>query len=254
MENKLFVFDVGGTLRDDYQACYNGYKIGFETAKVEYPFNPEDVWHLRSIGKYNRTFNCVNALLATLKSGDEIKVILGSDNPEKYLDALIKRELDTNDEKTTEDIIRYRSDFMDSDEAINSMNLYPNVNEALSNLKKDGYTLAIFSNIGASGAIKESLKNLDVVLFSAILSAKEVMNKKPSGEGILKVSNMLGFDIGNVYYVGDTQVDIYASRDAGCKAISVLTGMGTRKILDAAHPDFIFDDVYALSNFFVHKG
>ena len=66
----------------------------------------------------------------------------------------------------------------------------------------------------------------------------------------MKVSSMLGFDINNVYYVGDTPVDIYASRDAGCKAISVLSGMGMRRILMKASPDFIFDDVYAMSKYF----
>lgn len=250
MEDKLFVFDVGGTIRDDSYACYMGYKIGFDKADVAYPFDIENVWRLRGIGKYNRSSNCVRAMIAFMKSGETPVSALAKDDPEKYIDDLVAAKLSSEDDLKAKEIISNRKDYMDTDEAIASMKLYPRVNEALSIMKESGHTLAILSNIGSAEGIKKSIKGLDASVFALILSASEVTKKKPSGEGILKVSQALGFSSDNVYYVGDTQVDVLASREAGCKAVSVLTGMGTRRILEMSHPDFIFDDLYAISKFF----
>ncbi|MDE1856790.1 MAG: HAD family hydrolase [Candidatus Micrarchaeota archaeon] len=250
MGDKLFVFDVGGTIRDDSYACYMGYKLGFDKAGVAYPFDIENVWRLRGIGKYNRSSNCVRAIIAFMKAGEKPLSALEKDDPEKYIDDLVAARLSPDDETKANEIISNRKDFMDTDEAIASMKLYPRVNEALAGMKKSGHALAILSNIGSAEGIKKSIRGLDASVFSLILSASEVTKKKPSGEGILKVSQTLGFSSDKVYYVGDTQVDVLASREAGCKAVSVLTGMGTRRILEMSRPDFIFDDIYAISKFF----
>ena len=250
MVKKLFIFDVGGTLRDDSYACYEGYRLGFERARVTSRFTLEEVWRLRGIGKYNRSTNCIKALLAFAKSKKRIGGALASDDPERYIDGILDEVLDDQDELLAKTILAARGDFMDSDQAIGTMKLYPMVNEALENLVEAGHALAVLSNISDLDALKKSLGDLDVSVFSAMLSAGQVKEKKPSGAGILAVSEDLGFDMGNVYYVGDTQVDVSASRNAGCRAISVLTGMGTRRILELSRPDLIFDDVYSMSIFF----
>ncbi len=39
---------------------------------LEFNFDAHDVWHLRGVGKYNRIFNAIIALIAITRSGDSV--------------------------------------------------------------------------------------------------------------------------------------------------------------------------------------
>ncbi len=51
----------------------------------------------------------------------------------------------------------------------------------------------------------------------------------------------------NVYVIGDTLADIDCARALGAVAVAVLTGSGTREELEAAAPDYLLEDMTALS-------
>lgn len=106
----------------------------------------------------------------------------------------------------------------------------------LDELKRRGMRLGIVS--GARPEVLELLRQ-DAVLdrFDAVVLGKDVARRKPDPEGILKCLKTLDVAPGAAAYVGDTPVDIRASRAAGTHAVGVLTGAGDSATLSECAPD-----------------
>ncbi len=75
--------------------------------------------------------------------------------------------------------------------------------------------------------------------FDVILAAADVEHLKPHPEGLLQAAKTLGVSPEEAAYVGDTVIDVQASRAAGMASIVVLTGAGDSARLSAAGPDRI---------------
>jgi HAD superfamily hydrolase (TIGR01549 family) len=170
---------------------------------------PDEIWHLRGIGKYNLAENAVKAMLAVHHERVELWEILDKEHAEELLDKIVDRHLSQIDE----DVVR-----------------------------KIRYELAILTN-----ASKKTVER-DIPFyqkFSLILGEEDVA-KKPCGEGVLKTCEILGYSPKETAYVGDSQVDILTARNAGVFSIAVLSGMGL-KHLEKLKPDFIFKNILEMS-------
>lgn len=77
-----------------------------------------------------------------------------------------------------------------------------------------GETLAALEEAGILG------------LFEVVVTARDVTHRKPHPEGLLRCLDQLGVAPGRAAYVGDTAVDVRASRAAGLWPVGVLTGAG----------------------------
>ena len=75
--------------------------------------------------------------------------------------------------------------------------------------------------------------------FSVVITGKDVTRRKPDPEGLLKCAEALGVDPADAVYVGDTPLDVQASRAAGMYSVAVLSGAGDSALLSAAGPDWI---------------
>jgi HAD superfamily hydrolase (TIGR01509 family) len=71
-------------------------------------------------------------------------------------------------------------------------------------------------------------------LFAAIVGREDVERRKPDPEGLLRCLDELGIDEEAAAYVGDSPIDMQASRKAGTMAIGVLTGTSDAHTLDSA--------------------
>jgi len=80
-------------------------------------------------------------------------------------------------------------------------------------------------------------------LLEVIVTADDVVNKKPHAEPLLKGSQKLGVAVERCVYVGDTRVDIRAGNAAGMKTVGVLTGFDDYEALKKENPDVIIDSV-----------
>jgi len=80
-------------------------------------------------------------------------------------------------------------------------------------------------------------------LLQVIVTADDVVNKKPHAEPLLKGSQKLGVAVEHCVYVGDTRVDIRAGNAAGMKTVGVLTGFDDYEALKKENPDVIIDSV-----------
>lgn len=103
--------------------------------------------------------------------------------------------------------------------------IFPDIFNSLITLKETGITLGIVT--GSGEASLELLYSAGVrELFDAVISGADVANRKPHPEGLVKCLDVLGADAADSVYVGDTIIDMQASRAAGMTAIAVLSGAG----------------------------
>jgi len=244
----FFIFDVGGVFRDSSLAINEGFKRGFHSCGLDYNFKANDVWHLRGIGKYNHSQEAIKALLAVSKTGFNLNSIINRDEPEKFLDDLIRKTISKKELEICKKIGEKYKNFFNSPEANKLIKIYPWAREAI-DLLYGRFRLAIFTNASAR-TVSRDLPSLNLKKFSFILSEEDVEKKKPSGEGIVKIIKKLNIPLEETAYVGDSVVDILAARDAKCKSIVVTCGMGLKKHLEKEKPDFIFGDILEMAKYF----
>jgi len=103
-------------------------------------------------------------------------------------------------------------------------------------MKRLGIALGIVS--GARPEVLELLREAGILdRFDSIVLAADVSRRKPDPEGIVKCLRQLRVSPERAVYIGDTPIDIQASRAAGVRAVGVLTGACDSAMLSAHEPD-----------------
>jgi len=82
--------------------------------------------------------------------------------------------------------------------------------------------------------------------FAHIVTALDTPKPKPSPQALIMAVEAMDVEMCACVIVGDSVVDVEAGRAAGAKAVAVLSGLYTRAELQAAHPDFIINEVSEL--------
>ena len=109
---------------------------------------------------------------------------------------------------------------------------YDGVVELLRGLKKDGYSLAIVSN-KLDSAVKELNELYFVGIVEVAIGEREGVARKPAPDTVFAALRELGRAPETAVYVGDSDVDIMAAKNAGLPCISVLWGFRDRPFLEA---------------------
>ena len=84
-------------------------------------------------------------------------------------------------------------------------------------------------------------------LMEIVITADDVVEKKPAAEPLVKGSERLGVPLNKCAYVGDTRVDIRAGKAAGMKTVGVLTGFDDYDALNNEKPDAIIESIAQLN-------
>ncbi|RLJ04534.1 MAG: hypothetical protein DRP18_04575 [Candidatus Aenigmatarchaeota archaeon] len=247
---ELLIFDVGGVLRDTSEAIYEGFKRGFLQCGLDFPFQIREVWHLRGLEVYNKSSEAVKGLLAVLREKVSLWEILNRPDAKKILDSLVRKWVTEEDSEMVERIRKVYKEYFNSEEAGRKARIYPDVKPVITRLRKSGFKLAIFTNASRK-TVERDLEGLGLENFSVILSEDDVKRKKPSGEGIKKVMEILKISPDKTAYIGDSCVDVHAARDAGVQAWVVLTGMGLKIHLEKEKPDMIFRNLTEIRRFLI---
>ena len=116
--------------------------------------------------------------------------------------------------------------------------LYSGLRGTLETLRGCGLRLGIVT--GSRATVLQPLHEAGLMAcFDAVVTGKDVQRRKPDPEGLLKCAAALGIAPGMGVYVGDTPLDVQASRAAGMASVAVLSGAGDSALLSAAGPDWI---------------
>ena len=118
--------------------------------------------------------------------------------------------------------------------------LYPNVIEALTELKNRGYVLTIASS-RSRASLNNYINDLGISpIISYVLGADDVVEGKPNPEPVIRTLEHFGFKPEEAIVVGDTVFDVEMGLNAGTKTCGVTYGNGSRESISAA--DWIIDD------------
>ena len=128
--------------------------------------------------------------------------------------------------------------------------LQPNVLNILESLKNSGLKLAIVTNNGQK-ATKKVLEKCGLLhLFTEVITRDDVDKLKPDGESIEKALKNMEIVADNAIYVGDSEMDIVATKNARVTSVSVPSGISTIPNLIKAEPDYILNSLDSLPNLF----
>lgn len=75
--------------------------------------------------------------------------------------------------------------------------------------------------------------------------------RKPKPGMLLRAVESFNIDLKKSYIIGDSERDILAGKNAGCKTVGVMTGYGVKKTV--VKPDFIFTDVLQATRFIINE-
>jgi phosphoglycolate phosphatase len=83
--------------------------------------------------------------------------------------------------------------------------------------------------------------------FDEVHSTRSILSKKRRVKKYIREKRI---DRKNLYYVGDTTVDVESARLAGTKVVAVSWGLNTAQVLTSAHPDHLVDHPRELLDIF----
>jgi HAD superfamily hydrolase (TIGR01549 family) len=127
--------------------------------------------------------------------------------------------------------------------------LYSGIREILEHLKNNNFPLGIFTGKGRESSVI-TLKKLGVYhFFDLIVTGDDVLNHKPSAEGILKFVNHFKLNPERVLMIGDSVSDVKASKEAEIKVASVLWDSYAHEEVKTLQSDYYFHSVEELNGF-----
>lgn len=234
---KAVLFDVGGVLRDSRIMADISYRKAFAALDMKYAFSPDDTWHLRGLEKFNRRDAALRALLCLTRSKADLGKILEQKSAEKDIEEIVRQNTKAGDDALLMSMYEVSSQwFYGEHDGKKHMDIIAGAKKVLETLSKK-YALGAVSNSRRKLNVDWFRDNGILGLFGTIVGAEDMKEKKPAPEGILTACKALGVNPSEAAYVGDSASDIAAAKRAGCKAIAVLWGMGTKSMLMREGPD-----------------
>jgi HAD superfamily hydrolase (TIGR01509 family) len=117
--------------------------------------------------------------------------------------------------------------------------LLPNTEIVLRELKKQGYQLGIVSS-RLTESCEMWLKEFKIYdLFDVVLGRDQFINPKPAPDGIIKACEMLNKGHDSCVYIGDNASDVESAKNAGVYAIAYITNKEKLPAIKAANPNYV---------------
>ncbi len=238
-EIKGLVFDVGGVLRDSSRALNWSFKKAFEEQKLAFPFSVPETWRLEGFDEFNDFYQINKALLAALRAETRVSELLEKENAVEEMVKTIKKHITQGDEAMLREMEKATYKYFASEESTKKISVFRGVVEGAKLLHSKGFKLAVVSVAKKEMNLKWLKENIGEC-FDPVLGKDEYTNKV---DGIIKCCEAFGLKPSQVAMVGDSITDIINGKQAGCKTIAVLCGMGTKKYLEREQPDYIVNNV-----------
>lgn len=173
----------------------------------------------------------------TAKGIDEIKKTIGLSLKETYF--ALTRKSDIRESNQFAKLFKVKADEV----MVKNTLLYTGVIEALSELRKKGFKIAIVTT-KFHYRIEQILNKYNANnLIDVIVGAEDVKVEKPNPEGLLWAIKYLGVEKEEVIYVGDSIVDAQTAENAKVKFVAVLTGTTLSSEFERYNCEYIGNNV-----------
>ncbi len=152
---------------------------------------------------------------------------------------LCRRILPEGEKHNAEKICQYFAEYYrehSNDKTI----VYDGIKETLENLHSRGIKLAVASNKVHEFSVS-MVKEYFGDVFDVILGNSPERPKKPEPQIIYEIMKITGFSKEETIFIGDSDVDILTSKNAGIKSIGCVWGYRGREELENSGADFIAD-------------
>lgn len=145
--------------------------------------------------------------------------------------------------KTEGDIVAMREQFINhySRHNADKSRPYPGIPELLAALRREGHILAVASNKYQAATEKLTAAFFPDTPFVAVLGQREGILPKPAPGIVHEIMETAKVAKENVFYVGDSGVDMQTAANSGVTACGVTWGFRPRAELEAFAPDYIVD-------------
>ena len=131
--------------------------------------------------------------------------------------------------------------------------VYPGITELLTKLKENGYRLAVLSNKDDSDVTSVIAHYFAPGTFELTRGRLPGVPLKPDPASALQLASEMKVTPDEVWYIGDTAVDIETARNAGMRLICVTWGYRTKKELADAHPERTADTPQEVLNIILNE-
>ncbi len=126
------------------------------------------------------------------------------------------------------------------------LEIYPRIDECLSELEKAGHKIAVATNKTHYLAVDIVERYFAKHSFEIILGANEVHKKKPDTYMLDRCMEVAGVSKDETFLVGDSNFDIEAANNAGIRSIFVSWGYRTWEQVRVNEPSFKVDDAMGI--------
>jgi HAD superfamily hydrolase (TIGR01549 family) len=124
--------------------------------------------------------------------------------------------------------------------------IYPGMENILSSIRKGGKILALFTGKGThTAAITLREFRIDKY-FDYVVTGNDVIKRKPSAEGLLKIMEHFALQPDEVLMVGDSVSDVQAAHEAGVKIAAVVWDSYAKEKVLQMKTDFVFNNTNEL--------
>ena len=216
MTNKAVIFDLDGTLIDSLEDLANS--VNQTLSEFNYPKHEIQAY---------RYF-----------IGDGVKVLLKRAIKEEVSDEVISQ-------------LHERFKVIYKKEIDTKTKVYDGIYELLNKLENINYKKAILSNKPHNFTLDCMNKFFPEYSFIDISGQKNTIPKKPDASAALNIAKEFNQDSKNIYFVGDTKVDMQTAKNAGMIAIGVLWGFREESELREHGADYIVSTTQELYNILI---
>lgn len=126
--------------------------------------------------------------------------------------------------------------------------LFPGIEEILKFTKEQGRKLALFTGKGIHTTTITLQEFFIDKYFDYIVTGNDVVNHKPSSEGLHKIMEHFSLQPNNVLMVGDSVVDVEAAHDAGVEVAAVVWDSYAKQKVLQMKTDYVFYNVAEFHN------